>query len=100
MKEKISLSIRKIKLDNIAYDDMTPMEILSLAADVERKMEQISAERNIIDVYKLALYTALDYAAAAAVRQSAGGSKTKEENRHLDEAILKLNNCLERLPLE
>lgn len=76
------------------------MEIISVASDVEARINQISQERNLLDVYKLALYAALEYAAKAYNRDAGATTQNKEDTRQLDEAILKLKNCLEQLPLK
>ena len=47
---------------NIAIDGLTPIEIGSLAVDVEEKMKSLEKDANTVDTGKLAVLVAIDYA--------------------------------------
>jgi cell division protein ZapA (FtsZ GTPase activity inhibitor) len=98
MSQRVPVTIRRIGLDNVSFEGIEPMEIASLAADIEKKMEQIALERKTADTIKLALYVTLEYAAAAYLKNMTSDVKSKEASQQLDEAIIKLRGCLEKTP--
>jgi hypothetical protein len=99
-KEPVCVSIHKIELDEVVFDEVGPLEIRAIAQDVESRMEKISKEKNTFDTFKLLAYTALYYAVQSYTKANSAGSKNKDDGRQLDNAIEKLSNCLNRLPLK
>ena len=99
-REPISVTIRRIELDDIWFEGIGPLEAKSLALDVERRMDKISKERNTVDTIKVLLHTALYYAAQVYTKTNTAGAKNKSDDKQLDSAIEKLTHALNSLPMK
>lgn len=99
-KEPISVTIRRIELDDIWFDGVGPLEAKALAREVELRMDKISKEKNTVDTIKVLLHTALYYAAQTYTKTNTAGAKTKSDDKQLDNVIEKLNHALNSLPLK
>ena len=98
--ERMTLTIKGITLDDVYFENLGPLEINALAADVENQINKISVEKKTLDVFKLFLYTALHFAAQAYIKNETASSKKQDEQEQLDIAIDKLSSALSKLPLE
>ncbi|MDR1684289.1 MAG: hypothetical protein LBR90_02355 [Elusimicrobiota bacterium] len=99
-KQPVSVNIRRIELDDVWFDGVGPLEVKALARDVELRMEKISKDKNIADTFKILAHAALHYAVLAYSKTNTAGTKSKDENKQLDNAIEKLSHCLNGLPLK
>lgn len=98
-KEPISVTVRRIELSDVWFEGLGPLEVQSLALELEQRLEKISKEKNTFDTFKLLLHAALYYAAQAYTRANTAGAKSKGDAKQLDDAIEKLASCLNSLPL-
>lgn len=99
-KEGISITIRRIELEDVWFEGLGPLDVKLLGHEVERRIEKISKDRNTVDTLKVLLHTALYYAAQAHMKTAGAGAKNKDEARQLESAIEKLNHALSSLPLK
>jgi hypothetical protein len=99
-KEPVSVTVRRIELEEVWFEGLGPLEVKALAGEVELRLEKISKEKNTFDTFKLLGHAALFYAAQAYLKTNTAGTKTKEDTKQLDNAIEKLTNCLNSLPLK
>lgn len=99
-KEPVSVTVRRIELDDVWFEGLGPLEVKALAREVELRMEKMSKEKNTFDTFKLLLHAALYYAAQAYAKTNTAGAKNKDDGKQLDNAIEKLAHCLNSLPLK
>jgi hypothetical protein len=99
-KEPVSITVRRIEIDDVWFDGIGPLEVKAIARDVEMRIEKLSREKNTFDTFKLLLHAAMYYAAQAYGKTNSAGNKTKEDNKQLDTAIDKLTHALNSLPLK
>jgi len=99
-KEPVSVTVRRIELDDVWFEGVGPLEVKAIAREVELRMEKMSKEKNTFDTFKLLLHAALYYAAQSYIKTNTAGTKTKDGNKQLDEAIEKLTHCLGSLPMK
>lgn len=99
-KEPVSVTVRRIELDDVWFEGLGPLEVKAIAREVELRLEKISKEKNTFDTFKLLLHTALYYAVQSYTKANTAGSKNKDDNKQLDNAIEKLTHCLNSLPLK
>lgn len=92
-KKGIEVSVRRIPLE-VAIDGIEPMEISTLVSMVEKRMQDIADRTGTIDTLKLALSTAMEFAAEVYIKGMDKGAKTQEEMHRVDELILKLQSCV------
>ncbi len=88
----IQVEIRKIPLD-VEIRGLGGVEISNLAAEVDKKMQEIR-ENGEIDTLKQALLAALHFAAKAYVQGENEGGRRKEEETRVDGLIAKLKSSL------
>lgn len=62
MNQKVDVVINKRRL-TVEIEGLTAMEVVSLAGELSNKMEEIEEKSKIYDSSKLAILTALEYAA-------------------------------------
>ncbi len=94
MNEKVDIEIRRYKL-TVEMEGLTPIEINSLAGLVSDKMKEIEKDSNIVDTYKLALLTALEFAGEVTRLKEQMDNQRRLEDRKMDEMIVVLQNGVE-----
>lgn len=100
-KEPVTVSIRRIELEDVVFENVGPLEIRAIAQDIELRIEKIAKDRNTADTFKLLAHTALYYAVQSYTKaNSSGQGRSREDSKQLDSVIEKLNNCLNSLPLK
>ena len=99
-KEPVSVTIRRIELDDVVFDSVGPLEIRAIAQDIELRIEKIAKDKNTFDTFKLLAHAALYYAVQSYTKANNAGSKNKDDGKQLDGAIEKLTHCLTSLPLK
>jgi cell division protein ZapA (FtsZ GTPase activity inhibitor) len=94
MNEKVEIEIFRRRL-TIEMEGLTPMEINALAQKVSDKMGEV-AENNkkIADSSKLAILTALEFAAENYRLKEASATEQLVLERRMDEMILALQSAL------
>ncbi|WP_424245190.1 cell division protein ZapA (FtsZ GTPase activity inhibitor) [Elusimicrobium posterum] len=88
-KKGIEVSVRRIPLE-VAIDGVEPMEVSSLASMVEKRMQDIADKTGTIDTLKLAIMTAMEFAAEVYIKGVDSGAKRQDELHRVNELILKL----------
>ena len=94
-KKGIEVIVRRIPLE-MSIDGLEPMEIASLVSKVEERMDEIADRTGAIDTLKLAIMTAMEFAAEVYLKGSDSSAQRKEETERLDEIILKLQSTMNR----
>lgn len=92
--DKVDIEIRRYKL-TVEMEGHTQLEVNSLAQAVAAKMEEVERDSNVVDTYKLALLTALEFAAEINRLKSQQENQRLMDERKLDEIIVGLQNALE-----
>lgn len=92
-KNIVQVEIKRIPLD-IEIKELGYVEIASLAANVEKKMQQIQ-KKGEIDTLKQALMAAMHFAAKAYLQTQTEGGKRKEDQARVNDLISKLKSALE-----
>ncbi len=92
-KKGYEVKVRGIPVE-ISSDLVSPLEVPTLVAMVERKMKDIADETGKFDVFELAILTAMDYAAQMYLKGQSDGSKKRDDTGKLDELILKIQGAL------
>ncbi len=98
--EPVNVVIRKMELRNVVLEGIPPLDVLSLATEVEKKMQEICEQRNMYDSLKLALLAALYFAGMAYSRTDKSDKKDRADEKQIDNAIEKLTFALNSLPLK
>lgn len=94
MNEKVDIEIFRRKL-TVEMENLTPMEIASLARTVDEKMREISEHNpKIADSSKLATLAALAFAADLAKAKDARDTERLVIERKVDELNLALQTAL------
>ncbi|MBI5631558.1 MAG: cell division protein ZapA [Elusimicrobia bacterium] len=94
MNEKVDIEIFRRKL-TVEMEGLTPIEINALAQKVHEKMAEISESNpKIADSSKLAIITALDFAAELEKIREARQTELRVAERKMDEMALALQNAL------
>jgi hypothetical protein len=99
-KEPVSVSIRRIELDDVWFEGLGPLEVKAVARDVELRLDKISKEKNTVDSFKLLAHAVLYYAVQSYAKTNSAGARHKDDSKQLDDAIEKLTHCLNSLPLK
>lgn len=94
LNEKVDIEIRRYKL-TVEMEGLTQLEVNSLAQMVSEKMTEIEKDSNVVDTYKLALLTALEFAGEITRLKSQQDNQRMMEDRKLDEMIVAVQNSLE-----
>ncbi|MBI5202955.1 MAG: cell division protein ZapA [Elusimicrobia bacterium] len=94
LNEKVDIEIRRYKL-TVEMEGLTPIEINALAGLVGDKMKEIEKDSNIVDTYKLALLTALEFAGEVVRLKEQIDNQKRLEDRKMDEMIVALQNGVE-----
>ena len=94
LNDKVDIEIRRYKL-TVEMEGLTPIEVNSLAGLVDDKMKEIEKDSNIVDTYKLALLTALEFAGEVARLKEQIDNQRRAEDRKMDEMIVALQNGVE-----
>ncbi|ACC97706.1 hypothetical protein Emin_0140 [Elusimicrobium minutum Pei191] len=92
-KRGYEVTVRRIPLE-VNIENVEPMEIATLVSMIEERMAKIADKTGTIDTLKLAIMTAMEFAAEVYLKGSNAGAKRQEEERKVDELILKLQNSL------
>lgn len=93
MKKGYEAKVRGIPVE-ISSDLVSPLEVPTLVAMIEKKMHEIEAETGKFDVFELAILTAMDYAAQMYLKGQSDGSRRRDDTEKLDEILLKLQSSL------
>lgn len=99
-KEPVNVTIRRIELEDVSFDNVGPLEIRAIAQDIELRIDKIAKEKNTFDTFKLLAHAALYYAVQSYTKANNAGARTKDDGKQIDGAIEKLSNCLSSLPLK
>ena len=94
LNEKIDIEIRRYKL-TVEMEGLTQLEVNALAQMVSDKMVEIERDSNVVDSYKLALLTALEFAGEVSRQKVQQENRRLLEERKFDEMIVALQNGLE-----
>lgn len=94
LNEKVDIEIRRYKL-TVEMEGLTQLEVNSLAQMVSERMGEIEKDSNVVDTYKLALLTALEFAGEITRLRSQQDNQRMMEDRKLDEMIVAVQNSLE-----
>jgi len=98
MNEKVEIEIFHRRL-TVEMEGLTPMEINSLAQKVSERMNEVhDNNRKIADSSKLAILTALEFAAENYRLKEATATDRLVLERKLDELSLSLQSALSSLP--
>jgi hypothetical protein len=92
-KEPLSVTINRIPVDDVWFEGLGPLEVEAIVQEVNQLMAKFSIERGV--GFQLFAYTILYYAVQAYIKSNTTVAKTKENDKQLDKAIEKLNNCLQ-----
>lgn len=99
-KEPVNVTIRRIELEDVSFDNVGPLEIRAIAQDIELRIDKIAKEKNTFDTFKLLAHAALYYAVQSYTKANNAGTRNKDDGKQIDGAIEKLSNCLNSLPLK
>lgn len=99
-REPITLTIKRIQLEDVWFEDVGAMELSAIAKDIENRFDKISKEKNILSTLPLFAHVALYYAVKNYSRTNTSGLKDKNRDRAIDNAIERLSNCLNGLPMK
>lgn len=92
---EVEVEIRK-RVYKIAIDGLTPLEIITLAREVEDKMAEIEKEAKTPDTSKIAVLTSLHFASELhRLKQKFENLKEADEKK-VDEMIAKLKITLDK----
>ena len=92
--EKRSYVIRRIKVRDIDIEDLTDVEMQSVINDMEKELEDISKDKNIISTADLFAYLALTYAISLYRKEHVEKINQKAGERRLDETLKRLETFL------
>ncbi len=93
MNQKIDIEIRKRRM-TVEIEGFTAIEIHSLAGEVSDRMGEIEQKYNIADSSKLAILTALEYAAELSHLKESQGDSTRVVENTLSKMALSLQKSL------
>ncbi|OGR89636.1 MAG: hypothetical protein A3J74_10420 [Elusimicrobia bacterium RIFCSPHIGHO2_02_FULL_57_9] len=94
MNEKVDIEIARRKL-TVDIEGFTPIEINALAQKVDEKIKEIAAENpTIADSSKLAILTALHFAADISRLKEARDTETRAMEHKVEELCLSLQTAL------
>ena len=94
MNEKVDIEIFHRRL-SVEIEGLTPLEISTLAKQVSEKMAEIAAQnKTIADSSKLAILTALDFAAELSKARDANDTARKVLDNRLDHVTQVLKTAL------
>jgi len=81
---------------NIAIEGLTPIEIGSLANNVEEKMKRIERETDTVDTSKLAVLAAIEYASELYNLKQKTDVNIQADTRKIDNMLSKLQRALDK----
>ncbi|MBU2530784.1 MAG: cell division protein ZapA [Elusimicrobia bacterium] len=81
---------------NIAIEGLTPIEIGSLANNVEEKMKRIERETDTVDTSKLAVLAAMEYASELYNLKQKTDVNIQADTRKIDNMVSKLQRALDK----
>lgn len=93
MNEKVDIKIRK-RLMTVEMEGMTQLEILTLAQYVEERMDEVERNTQIADGSKLAILTAMEFAAELSRLKDAQELAKRVAERKLEEMAMTLRTSL------
>ena len=94
LNERVEIVIRGRKL-TVEMEGLTPMEINSLSQQVEGRMAEVEKDSGIPDSGKLAVLTAMEFAAEIWRLKAQQENRRLAEERKVDELIVALQNAIE-----
>ncbi len=94
-KNETSVKIRSRQF-NIAIEGLTPIEISTLANQVEEKMKYLEEKTDTVDTSKLAVLVAMDYASELYNLRQKTDANTQADERKIDTMIGKLQRSLDK----
>jgi cell division protein ZapA (FtsZ GTPase activity inhibitor) len=80
----------------ISIDGLTPIEIGSLASDVEEKMKYMEEKTHTVDTSKLAVLVAIDYASELYNLHQKIDANTQANAKKVDTMISSLHQSLDK----
>jgi len=91
--EKVPINIcgRELK---VAIEGLNPLEVSTIARNVEAKINDIKENSNIADTGKLGLLAALEFAAEVYMLQSQISNTRQADERKVDTMITSLRSAL------
>ncbi len=92
--EKRSYVIRRVKVKDIDIKDLTDVEMQSIIQDMEKELEDVSVNADIISTPDLFAYVALSYAIDLYRAEHLENTKQKAEEKRLDETLKRLETFL------
>ena len=98
--EPVTVTIKRIELDDVVLEGLGPLDVNALAREIEKMMYHLLEEKHTVENFKIFLNTTLFYAAKAYMKNNNEEQKSKAGEKQLDSAIEKLNLALNRLPLK
>lgn len=81
---------------NIAIEGLTPIEITTLANQVEEKIKYLEDKTNTVDTSKLAVLAAMDYATELYNLRQKTDSNFQANEKKVDSMINKLKRTLDK----
>ena len=81
---------------NIAIEGLTPIEITTLANQVEEKIKYLEDKTNTVDTSKLAVLAAMDYATELYNLRQKTDSNFQANEKKVDNMINKLKRTLDK----
>jgi cell division protein ZapA (FtsZ GTPase activity inhibitor) len=98
LNEKVDIEIGRRRL-TVEMEGWTPLHIINLAKKVSDKMAEVEAHNSkIADTSKLAILTALDFAAELSRLHEAHDTEKRILENKVEELLLQLQKALSVLP--
>lgn len=95
LNEKVSIEVQGRKL-TVEMEGLTPLEIQSIANAVSNRMADIAKDSKVVDSSKLAILTALEFAADCARLQTRLDDLDRAEKQKVEAMIVSLSKALDR----
>ena len=93
LNERVPVEIRRHKL-TVEMEGFTQLEILGFAGAVSERMHELEQKTGIVDTYKLALRTCMDFAAELSRLKTQQENERALEDQKLDGMIAGLQSSL------
>ena len=94
LNERVPVDIRRHKL-TVEMEGFTQLEILGFAQAVSDRMHEIEQKTGVVDTYKLALQTCMDFAAELSRLRTQQENERALDDQKLEGMIAGLQNSLE-----
>lgn len=97
---EIELKVRGRAIKFPAVDGMTELELGSIVAQVEEKINKIETRLNIVDTSKLAILAAYDFAVELHNLKQRAETNREADSRKVDDMVAALEGVLGKEPAE